>query len=377
MFVVEYDFKKRLQKSLEKARGAVYLNGQRQWKTDEASEAEGVDLPFRSVFAQNDTYLELCNPDWDKQWNAGMGFFVVIGFFLSIIWIWYGFAIHPLITENVIVFFPWWIAEGVGNKYWVIGWLIAFPFAVASAVMIYGWLFGMCMVTGSFTYLRGRIRFNRQTRKVYVLRPSYCGGNTVYDWDRLRALMYREPPGEPTVWRLLGILTLYCPASDPDDPKVKGEDAIFVGPTLGYTPGRTARFWEYIRRYMEVGPTVDYIPPNAPSDYKEIPRYLPALYTTYCGKPSALQYGLEQKPGFMETGFHMLSQMTCTWPRFPKEWGSDGGLGEPEDRPVQTGAVMTAMVYRAEGKLSPEDEAEFLRRWGAEVGHPEAMAVEK
>ena len=42
----------------------------------------------------------------------------------------------------------------------------------------------------------------------------------------------------------------------------------------------------------------------------------------------------------------MLSQMTCSWPRFPKEWHSDSGLGEPEDRPVQTGAVMTALVYR-------------------------------
>ena len=170
---------------------------------------------------------------------------------------------------------------------------------------------------------------------------------------------------------------MYHPPWRDDDKDAAGEDAIFVGASLSYGPRQAARFWEYIRRYMEVGPTVDYIPPNAPSDYKEIPRYLPALYTTYCGKPSALQYGLEQKPGFMETGFHMLSQMTCTWPRFPKEWESDGGLGEPEDRPVQTGAVMTAMVYRAEGKLSPEDEAEFLRRWGAEVGHPEAMAVEQ
>lgn len=36
--------------------------------------------------------------------------------------------------------------------------------------------------------------------------------------------------------------------------------------------------------------------------------------------------------GFLETTCQMLSQATCTWPRFPKEWQSDSGLGEPEDR---------------------------------------------
>ena len=118
---------------------------------------------------------------------------------------------------------------------------------------------------------------------------------------------------------------------------------------------------------MEEGPTVDYIPEKTPSNYKKFPRYLPALYTTYCGAPSRLQYQLEQRPGFMETTCHMLSQMTCRWPRFPKAWASDGGLGEPEDSPVQTGAVMTAMVYRAEGKLSQEDEVEFLSHWGTDV----------
>jgi len=66
--------------------------------------------------------------------------------------------------------------------------------------------------------------------------------------------------------------------------------------------------------------------------------------------------------------------MTCSWPRFPKEWQSDSGLGEPEDRPVQTGAVMTALVYRAEGRLSPEDDVEFLTHWGTEEALTEAKA---
>ena len=125
---------------------------------------------------------------------------------------------------------------------------------------------------------------------------------------------------------------------------------------------------------MQEGPSVDDIPANAPASFRSIPRYLPQNYTTFCGKPSGPQYTLEQRPDFIQTLCHMMAQMTCSWPRFPKEWQSDSGRGEPEDRPVQTGAVMTAMVYRDEGKLSPEDEVEFLTHWGDEDALAKARA---
>ena len=69
-----------------------------------------------------------------------------------------------------------------------------------------------------------------------------------------------------------------------------------------------------------------------------------------------------------------LAQSTCSWPRFPKAWESDSGIGEPEEKPVQAGAAMTAMVYRAEGRLAQADEVEFMRRWGTAEGLGEAMA---
>jgi hypothetical protein len=49
-------------------------------------------------------------------------------------------------------------------------------------------------------------------------------------------------------------------------------------------------------------------------------------------------------------------------------------MGEPEDKPVQTGAVMTALVYRAQGRLSKADEIEFLRHWGTAEAQQEAMS---
>lgn len=72
--------------------------------------------------------------------------------------------------------------------------------------------------------------------------------------------------------------------------------------------------------------------------------------------------------------YRWLVQSTCTWPSFPDEWRSNSGLGEPEFKPVQTGAVMTALVYRAEGKLSKEDSAELMRHWGTADGLEEVLA---
>lgn len=210
-------------------------------------------------------------------------------------------------------------------------------------------------------------------RKVYVIRPANCGGNVVLEWGRLCALF--DPDG-PHPWgeQYTKGLALYSPSLESEGCDGEGEDCIFVGSSLIFKELQAPKLWEYIRRYMEDGPSVDVIPPNAPANYKNVPRYLPQEYSTYCGKPSRQQYALEQNPGFMETTCHMLTQMTCSWPRFPKEWESDSGLGEPEDRPVQTGAVMTAMVYRAEGKLSKEDEVEFLRHWGTEEALADAQA---
>ena len=108
-----------------------------------------------------------------------------------------------------------------------------------------------------------------------------------------------------------------------------------------------------------------------------IPERIEQQHTTYCGKPSPNQYRLEQRPGVMETMYHMLSQVTCSWPAFPKEWQSDSGIGEPEEKPVQTGAVMTALVHRAQGKLSKADEIEFLQRWGTAEAVQEAMPNRK
>lgn len=335
-------------------------------------EGVGISPPGRCVYAQNDAYLELCNPGWSTQWHAGFGnAFVLLALF--VIWVWYGIAVHPLLFGKLIFF--WRVASNYDSGDLLFGWLLLFPLALGSAYLIYIWFILGGWRTAWFSPLRGRIRFNRLTRKVYVLRPDSCGGNAVFEWDRLVALLHRTPPGHRLEGRIDSCLVLYHPPFDAYDPQAKEEDAIFVGPSLlPKATYATAALWEYIRRYMQEGPTVDVIPPNAPEDFAQVPRYLPQDYFTYCGKPSGLQLGLELQLSFFDKLMHLMSQATCSWPKFPKEWQSDSGLGEPEDKPVQTGAVMTALVYRAEDKLSPEDEVELMTHYGSEEALAEAKA---
>jgi hypothetical protein len=370
MFIREEGYARLHKSAVTKSRAHINLDGQKQWPTHRSG-ARGVSMPNGSAYAQNDAYLELCNPGWNLQWRAGIANLYVILPGLFIVWMWYGFALHPLIFSEIIFFWPTLAYRAGDWPYLVFGWLLLFPLASACAFMIFAWFYYMGMRTCFFTYARGRIRFNRLTRKVYVLRPNYCGGNAVFDWERLVALF---DPQSTNRWdkQAVAMLALYHPPFDATDPTSKGEDCLFAGPAVTGPQG-AAHLWEYIRQYMETGPAIDRIPPDAPANFKGIARYLHPDYTTYCGLPSSHQYQQECKPGFMETFFHMSSQMTCSWPRFPKEWQSDSGLGEPEDRPVQTGAVMTALVYRAQGRLSKVDEVELMRRYGTAEALAEAQ----
>jgi hypothetical protein len=88
MFNAENGYARQQRKSAEKGRKELNLNGQREWKVDEPSNAEGIDIPGRCVFAQNEAYLELCNPGWDVQWRTVLGTLIVLPFASLIIWMW-------------------------------------------------------------------------------------------------------------------------------------------------------------------------------------------------------------------------------------------------------------------------------------------------
>ncbi|WP_244787127.1 DUF6708 domain-containing protein [Cupriavidus pauculus] len=371
MFTQEAIFHHQRGKSLQRARDRIEAEKRRNWAVNEPGPATGINVPNASIFAQNDVYLELTNPGWSSQWRMVFGLSWVILCIPILVWVTYGITLHPLLFNAYLLGLKRveYVPESAVLLW--IGWLLIMPLTLVACLLAYVSLRRRGAGSAFFTYARGRVRFNRVTRKVYVLRPGYAGGSRIFDWDRLVALIAdtRSIRNKPLADRYL-VLYHRARAEEPTDQ----EDAIYVGDDLLDEEG-VAALWEYIRLFMEEGPSVDAIPPKAPASYRKIPRDLPPVYTTYCGMPDRDQYKLERRPGMMETTYHMISQMTCTWPRFPAAWHSDSGVGEPEDRPVQAGAVMTAMVYRAKGKLSKADEVEFLRRWGTKEALAEAMAA--
>ncbi|WP_354675604.1 hypothetical protein [Cupriavidus alkaliphilus] len=75
-------------------------------------------------------------------------------------------------------------------------------FAAASCFFVVMIFIGLGARTAFFSPLRGRVRFNRKTRQVYVSRPGYCGGDKVFAWDRLEAVLKPFPARmEPKVVR--------------------------------------------------------------------------------------------------------------------------------------------------------------------------------
>lgn len=231
----------------------------------------------------------------------------------------------------------------------------------AWTLTVVGLTFG-CFAAGVywFNYLRAtvltalcaRYRFNRTTRKVYVLRPRKFGGNVVLDWDRVQAHPHWHAPGDLELkpgfqhdpelrairanasggFMMTRGLVLYWPPLDADDPRRKGEELLWVGQ---WQSG--VRDWEYIRRFMEEG--MDAVPRPEPSHYRRKGRSSPMQhYWEEEMDPEIRQAELLGEPDpranlsligrllplpFLLADY--LGQWLCYWPTFPKAWNSDCG----------------------------------------------------
>ena len=105
----------------------------------------------------------------------------------------------------------------------------------------------------SFTARRIIVRFNRITRKVYLLRPKHLGGIRIMDWDKTEILIDKKMSELEGTG---GFVILVWDKGDGVDLTGTPTDNIEV--TFIGKPTRNASellaFWEYIRRYMEDGP---------------------------------------------------------------------------------------------------------------------------
>lgn len=94
-----------------------------------------------------------------------------------------------------------------------------------------------------------RLRFNRKTKKVYLLRPKYAGGLMVFDWTDTDPSLNKsvDPNASFLIWPAL----VWGSETELGRPTVM---QFIARRTSFKTTGDWMAFWEYIRRYMEEGP---------------------------------------------------------------------------------------------------------------------------
>ncbi|MCR8957937.1 MFS transporter [Variovorax sp. S2] len=286
---------------------------------------------MRTLFDHNEHFIELSNMGEEDRSLMVM----LTGLFLGLL----------LFSVCAAIF----ISNGAGRDEWIsyVIWILP-----AWALWPNYMLWPLQYAPNFFTLLRARYRFNRTTRKVYVLRPARYGGNVVLDWDRVQAHVNWCAPREMTHDDLrdpvarqarqdnrggqFGIcgLVLYWPPLDAADKERKGEEVLWVGPKLA-----GENLWQYIRTFMEEG--MDAVP--EPTEYEWLRKGFHSVgqhvEETVLG-PSRVLDRLGGRAGeggaSIQTSFnfmlnavwaplHCLAERLCSWPMFPDEWNSDCG----------------------------------------------------
>jgi hypothetical protein len=224
---------KQFEKATEKY-GKQYRGMQERQVSDAPSDA-------RSIYRLNDTYMDVRT--FFDEWRGGvvLGLFPlllgVVGFPLSFL-IPMGTDLingHTLNTGRAIV-----TSDYVAFLILLAGWLL-----MLAAFKYLFWIFRMeCLVQRHIV-----IRFNRKTRKIFINRPNFAGGNQVYGWDDVVASV--DPDDRVvTKKRKREILMLFFFRQCTGAPY---HDVVFLGAPLR-SEHELYALWEYIRRYMEEGP---------------------------------------------------------------------------------------------------------------------------
>ena len=198
-----------------------------------------------SLYSYNDKYIDLRTPNDEKRGAIT----IFLGFA-------YGFVTYMFLSMGAIS------AEKIisghnhsGAQLGISDYLILtlFPLfwpAILYILLKYTFRF---LLMESFTARRIIVRFNRITRKVYLLRPKHLGGIRIMDWDKTEILIDKNMSELEGTG---GFVILVWDRGDGVDLEGTPTDNIEV--TFVGKPTRNASellaFWEYIRRYMEEGP---------------------------------------------------------------------------------------------------------------------------
>lgn len=199
-----------------------------------------------SLYKYNKTYIDTRTPNDEKRG--------VITFFATCI---YGMIIYAIIINTTMSIDYAVAGHSYHNEIPLTDtdyfFAVLFPvlwIAVLAVFLKYTFRF---FRLESFTARRIIVRFNRITRKVYLLRPKHLGGIRIMDWDKTEILIDKNMSELEGTG---GFVILVWDRGDGVDLEGTPTDNIEV--TFVGKPTRNASellaFWEYIRRYMEEGP---------------------------------------------------------------------------------------------------------------------------
>ncbi|AXM98843.1 DUF6708 domain-containing protein [Pseudomonas plecoglossicida] len=270
-----------------------------------------------SLYSYSEQYIDLRTPSDEKRG--------VITFFAGCI---YGMIIHTLaLTLSVSIpdLTSGYRNDGELLKSSDYFFLILFPILLIVLLAVFLKYTFRFFRLESLTARRIIVRFNRVTRKVYLLRPKHLGGILIMDWDKTEILLDKKMSELEGTG---GFLILVWDRGDGVDLQGTPTDNLEV--TFVGKPTRNASellaFWEYIRRYMEDGPAA------APAPKKLLSKFpwpwlsfkaawgLDTHFLRHTGLWVFVAINVLLLPAILihATG-HWLSLLLCYEPRFPRE----------------------------------------------------------
>lgn len=267
-----------------------------------------------SFYGHNDTYVDVRTPNDEKR-GVLTFFYCVLGGMLA--WaalgtIW--FAVSDLLSP----------VRPLDWEFYVFG-LVLNPLIAHGALYLF-WKYSSKIVRLElFTARRVVVRFNRVTRKVYLLRPKHLGDIRVMDWDKTEVLIDKSMSEQEGTG---GFVILVWDRGDGVDLQGAPTDNLEV--TFVGKPTRNASellaFWEYIRRYMEDGPAAVPAPKKFVGKFPWPWLSLKAAWglDTQFLRHSALWVfvvaNLLMLPAILiHAAGHWLSLLLCYEPRFPRD----------------------------------------------------------
>lgn len=200
-----------------------------------------------SLYDYNATYIDVRTPNDEKR---GLITLIVGGGGAGLLWM-LGFVLFYVVSDYSTGYKADQIPLDVVDYIF----LAIIPLIPIVSLFFYFKYVFFYLRLEAFTARRLIVRFNRITRKIYLLRPKHLGGIVALEWGTAEVCI------DPKMSELDGAGGFVMLGWDKESHSVSDVDGnpkddfeiTFVGKPTRNTSELLA-FWEYIRRYMEDGP---------------------------------------------------------------------------------------------------------------------------